>query len=100
MAKIGILKTNTEPKPNTTYVPQSYIGGFQCIIMVHVVDLEFNVGIEYMYLTVDNPYSVAFVIYTLIFQWYVIKYCGPKNIHHKGMVFKEIGLRAKSMISS
>jgi hypothetical protein len=51
-----------------------------------------------MYLMVDNPSSVTFVIYTLIFQWCVVK-CGSKNIHQKAMCFKEIGLRAKNMIT-
>ena len=68
------------------------------MIMVHVVDLKFNVGVEYMYLTLVNPYSVTFVIYTLIFQWYVVK-CGSKNNHQKGMCFTEIGLQAKNMIT-
>ena len=51
-----------------------------------------------MYLMVDNPYSFTFVIYKLIFQWHVVK-CGSKKKHQKTMCFKEIGLRAKNVIT-
>ena len=48
---------------------------------------------------VDIPDSNTTIIWTPIFEWYVVR-CGFKNRYQKGiMCLKEIGLRAQNMIS-
>ena len=47
---------------------------------------------------VDIPDSNTTIIWTRIFEWYVVR-CGSKNGYQKGiMCLKEIGLRAQNMI--
>ena len=45
---------------------------------------------------VDEPKSNIAIIWTLIFEWYVIR-CGFKNGHQKDMCFKELGLCVQNM---
>ena len=47
---------------------------------------------------VDDPYLVAFLTKTPIFEWYVVR-CGSKNGYQKHMCFKEIGLCAHDLIT-
>ena len=47
---------------------------------------------------VDNPYVVAFLIRTPIFEWYGV-WCGSETGYQKAMCLKEIGLRAPDMMT-
>jgi hypothetical protein len=47
---------------------------------------------------VDVPKFNIAIIWTPIFEWYVIR-CGAKNEHQNTMYLKEIGLDAQNMLT-
>jgi hypothetical protein len=48
----------------------------------------------------DIPNPVTYLKYALIFQWYVIKKRGSKNLYQKDTCFKQIGLHAQNTITN
>ena len=39
----------------------------------------------------DNPYSIAFLTKTHVFEWYAIG-CGSKNKYHRDVCLEDIGI--------
>ena len=50
---------------------------------------------EHDCIEVDVTNSVAYLIWTYVFKWYVV-WCVSKNGNHKDMCLKETGLRAQT----